>query len=331
MPAQGFTTVTKESRPKEPTAWTGWPKDAPAPAIAPFDAANAKTHQEAWAKHLGVPVEYTNSIGMKFMLIPPGEFTMGCTQAEIDLIKLQEGNKDMQAIQRQELAQSMPSHRVTITRPFYIQTHEVTNGIYQKILGKLPEMNDPAKPEMSVTWNVTLVDAAAFCDELSRKEGKTPAHRLVRGKPQRTLNTNGYRLPTEAEWEYVCRAGTTTLWFFGNISSTTHTSAILKEYQTFHQGAAAKPNPFGMFDMYGGSSEWCFDRFMPYQPNTVVDPFTEPEDGEGVVRGGSYFSLGGTDLTKINSIARIRGDSGGYVGFGRVVLPIEMKPAKATP
>src|SRR5207302_200312 len=63
---------------------SGWPKDAPPPAIAPFDAAQAKKNQAAWASYLGVPVEYTNSIGMKFVLIPPGEFTMGSTPAEIE-------------------------------------------------------------------------------------------------------------------------------------------------------------------------------------------------------------------------------------------------------
>ena len=67
-----------------PTGWHGWPIDAPKPAIAPFDAAQAKAHQEAWAKYLGIPVEYENSIGMKFRLIPPGEFMMGSTPGEIE-------------------------------------------------------------------------------------------------------------------------------------------------------------------------------------------------------------------------------------------------------
>ena len=70
--------------PGQAVGWHGWPADAPPPAIAPFDAAQAKEHQEAWAKYLGVPVEYTNSIGMKFVLIPPGEFTMGSTPEEIE-------------------------------------------------------------------------------------------------------------------------------------------------------------------------------------------------------------------------------------------------------
>ena len=84
---QGTSDASKagsDPRARARPTWNGWPADAPPPAIAPFDAAQARAHQEAWAKHLGMPVELTNSIGMKFVLIPPGKFTMGSSQKEID-------------------------------------------------------------------------------------------------------------------------------------------------------------------------------------------------------------------------------------------------------
>ena len=76
--------LTPPGSPKKNGGWHGWPVDAPPPAIAPFDAEQAQHHQEAWAKYLGVPVEYTNSLGMKFRLIPPGEFSMGSTPQEVE-------------------------------------------------------------------------------------------------------------------------------------------------------------------------------------------------------------------------------------------------------
>lgn len=300
----------------------------PKPAIAPFDATQARKHQEAWAAYLNVPVEFTNTVGMKFRLIPPGEFTMGSTQAEIDLIKLQDPDKGVRDIQRQMLSASVPPHRVTITRPFYMQTHEVSNGIYQRLLGTLPEKNDPQKPESAVRANVTLTDATRFCDALSRLEGKSPAFRTEGDMTQRILDADGYRLPTEAEWEYVCRAGTTTLWNFGDDRLIASAPEVIREHQTSHRGAAAVPNPFGIYDLYGGSSEWCFDRFIPYRPEALVDPFTQPRKNEGVSRGGSEFAGGGADPIYNNSVTRDRRTSptSPYHGFGRVVLPISSKP-----
>jgi serine/threonine protein kinase/formylglycine-generating enzyme required for sulfatase activity len=300
----------------------------PKPAIAPFDAVQAKKHQEAWAAYLNVPVEFTNTVGMKFRLIPPGEFTMGSTQAEIDLIKLQDPDKGVRDIQRQMLSASVPPHRVTITRPFYMQTHEVSNGIYQRLLGTLPEKNDPQKPESAVRANVTLTDATRFCDALSRLEGKSPAFRTEGDMTQRILDADGYRLPTEAEWEYVCRAGTTTLWNFGDDRLIASAPEVIREHQTSHRGAAAVPNPFGIHDLYGGSSEWCFDRFIPYRSEALVDPFTQPRKNEAVSRGGSEFAGGGADPIYNNSVTRDRRTSptSPYHGFGRVVLPISLKP-----
>jgi len=189
---------------------------APQPAIAPFNADRAKQHQQAWAEYLGVPVEITNSIGMKLKLIPPGEFLMGSSKNE-----------------------------VRITDPFYLGMYEVTQAEYEKVMGKNPSWfpmrggdathvsgEDTSRhPVENVSWN----DAVEFCKRLSGEEGKT------------------YRLPTEAEWEYACRAGTTTLYCSGD------DAASLGEYAWYgdnsdgktHPVGEKKPNAWGLHDMHG--------------------------------------------------------------------------------
>ena len=333
-PAAATTTPPNETQAVTPLPAVKPSGAQPPLAIAPFGAKEAKAHQEAWAKHLGLPVEFANTLGMKFRLIPPGEFSMGCDAKQIDAISpnIQSGEFRQDFVRA--VSDSMPRHSVRITRPFYMQTHEVTNGVYQKLLGKLPEDNDRAKPEMPVMANITLVEATAFCDALSQEDDKTPAYRVIDGKPTRIPDANGYRLPTEAEWEYACRAGTTTVWNFGDDVNIASNFGLLHEYQTLHRGAEAKPNPFGLFDLYGGSSEWCFDRFQPYGVEAVVDPFTEPGDSWGVARGGNEFSGGGVAPSVVNSVARmsarLNNERSKYMGFGRVVLPIEMKTASDT-
>jgi len=146
-------------------------------AVAPFDSDQAKALQKAWADHLGVPVQITDSVGMKFNLIPPGEFLMGSPESEADRYD------------------NETQHLVRITKPFYLSVHEVTQQQYEKVMGKNPSKSKGAnKPVETVNWN----DAVYFCHKLTKQEG------------------DQYRLPTEAEWEYACRAGTTTTYSFGD-------------------------------------------------------------------------------------------------------------------
>ncbi|MBL9090990.1 MAG: protein kinase, partial [Planctomycetaceae bacterium] len=149
---------------------------APPPAVFPFDAQAAVNHQEAWAKHLGVPVEFTNDVGMKFRLIPPGEFQMGLGPEFTDeeLKRLTSEKND--PIQKR-LRSSRPAHPVRITRPFYMEVEEVTVGRYRDVVGQLrPEMEtDPGKPLANY---VTFADAITFCNKLSEREKKRPAYRM---------------------------------------------------------------------------------------------------------------------------------------------------------
>jgi len=261
---------------------------------------------------------------MKFKLIPPGEFLMGFAPQEADKIKDHVAPENYRPSFVQLMASASPLHKVRITRPFYIQTYEVTNGQYQKIMGSLPENNDANRPELPLLRDVKLIDAVQFCDELSRKEGKTPAHQISGDRATRNMDANGYRLPTEAEWEYTCRAGTTNLWFFGNDLRIAADRTLLHGYQSVYADALVLPNSFGLFDQYGGSTEWCFDRYARYGAEAITDPFEQPGHSGGIARGGNMFSDGGTDVSTINSVTRLPGGVNSYFGLGRVVLPIEM-------
>ena len=184
----------------------------------------ARAHQEAWAKHLGVPVEYENSVGMKFVLIPPGEFLMGSTPAEIEeALKVAGEDKSLQARIRSET----PQHRVIMTQAIYLAVYEVTQRDYQSTMGKNPsnhartgpvarlakkvaDLDTMNHPVEGVSWN----DAAEFCDKLSQREDLSPFYSRA-GETVTRLDGTGYRLPTEAEWEFACRAGTTTKYWCG--------------------------------------------------------------------------------------------------------------------
>ncbi len=253
------------------------PKDAPLPAIAPFDATQAKKHQEAWAKYLGVPIEYANSIDMRFVLLPPGEFEMGSTGA--DVAKLLEEAKTHGLSERNigRVPSEAPKHRVRITKPFYLGLCEVTQAEYERVMGSNPSQyaGDPNRPVEMVDW-----EAASM---FSRILGELPQERTVQAV---------YRLPTEAEWEYACRAGTTTNWYCGDDQFT------LGEYAWFGSNAGEathpvrqkKPNAWGLFDMHGNVYEWCRDWFGSeyYGASPLEDPVGLSLGSERVLRGGGW-------------------------------------------
>jgi formylglycine-generating enzyme required for sulfatase activity len=233
---------------------------APLLAVAPFDAAEAKAHQQAWSKYLGVPVECTNSIGMKFMLIPPGEFMMGSPESE-------EGHHDAEVL-----------HRVRLTKPFYLASCEVTQEQYLKVMGTNPSSSKgDQQPVEEVSWQAT----AGFLHLLS-------------SLPKERRGEKMYRLPTEAEWEYACRAGTTSRFSFG--------SSIDKfpEYSwpVAYSPKASKtprpvgkkfPNPWKLYDLYANVSEWCQDYYGDYPSLPVVDPKGPLTGAARVRRGGGHM------------------------------------------
>lgn len=206
--------------------------------------------------------EFTNSIGMRLAYVPAGSFMMGTAAPELKDLALPGGY--FAGIERQ--------HAVRISNDFYIGVFEVTHKQYQSIMGKsTAKMSEPARPVDNVRWQ----DAVDFCIRLSRAERQI------------------YRLPTEAEWEYACRAGSTTAYSNGaslpgsdaNFQSATGAS----NGQSVQVGRFA-PNAFGLHDMHGNVAEWCQDWFAqtPFAESTdPLGPFTGTTH---VVRGGSFAS-----------------------------------------
>jgi sulfatase modifying factor 1 len=207
----------------------------------------------------------TNTLGMKFNKIPAGTFLMGSPEDE-------EGRSDHET-----------QHPVTISKPFYMQTTEVTQGQWKEVMGTEPWKGKSFVKEGTnyaatyVSWN----DAVAYCKKLSEKEGKT------------------YRLPTEAEWEYACRAWTKTRWSFGDDEMALGYYAWYRENaldideKYAHQVGLKNPTTFGLYDMYGNVFEWCHDYFEEdyYKQSPAKDP-TGPTSGSSrVLRGGSWNNV----------------------------------------
>ncbi|MDB5338089.1 MAG: hypothetical protein JWN70_3708 [Planctomycetaceae bacterium] len=232
-------------------------KDEPLSLTAPFDAAQAKVAQEAWAKELGqASIVETNSIGMELVLIPPGTFTMGSPLTE-------KGRKDNEA-----------QVKVTLRKAFYLGKTEVTQAQWYAVIGTSPWKGDEAYvsqgdnyPATNVSWD----DAVAFCEKLSAKENAS------------------YFLPTEAEWEYACRAGTTTRFSSGDDTAT------LSAYEWWgsqggghtHEVGQKRANPFGLHDMHGNVWEWCEDVYLRKHPGGT-DPVISEGDAHRTFRGGVW-------------------------------------------
>jgi len=207
----------------------------------------------------------TDTLDMLFKKIPEGSFMMGSPEDEKD---------------REE--DEGPLHKVTITKPFYMGIYEVTQDQWNKVM-EIPAYTNPSKfagrpdnPVEQISWN----QVQEFFQRInSRGEGL-------------------FRLPTEAEWEYACRAGTTTRFYWGDDPD----YKKMDEYVwhagypdgTTHPVGQKKPNPWGLYDMGGNVSEFCQDRYGPYEEGEQVDP-KGPKPGKGVVsRGGDWFHFHGS-------------------------------------
>jgi serine/threonine protein kinase len=232
------------------------PPNAPAPpsAVAPFSPLAARQHQDRWSEHLGIPVTSTSTIGMKLALIPPGEFEMGADGAA----NLNE----------------KPRHTVVITRPFLMGVHEVTQREYELVMGvnpaaDIPKFSGPQLPANTLQWE----EAAKFCEKLSAREQRK------------------FRLPTEAEWEYACRAGSASTWSYGNAVEVVGDYAWTDENSNAmaHPVGEKLPNPFGLYDMHGNVWEFCSDWFGNYTAGKQTDPQGPPTGPFRAYRGGSWF------------------------------------------
>jgi formylglycine-generating enzyme required for sulfatase activity len=286
--------------------WNRLPHSAPRPAIAPFDRESARKYQQAWAKFLDVPEEFTNSIGIRFRLIPPGEFTIGSTEAEIQAAKSRVSGQFDAARQERVLSEG-PQRRVVLTKPSYLGVHEVTQRQYQRIAGNNPSirsangerrdrvsgMDTSEMPVENVTWS----QATRYCNLLSGTEHLPAAYRITAMSTFASEGA-GYRLPTEAEWEFACRPGTATLFWSGDDEASLLESAWYGGNNSSQIPKAAgtrAANPFGLYDVHGNVWEWVHDGWDPVFYRKLVgpaarDPRSETTfEGRRVIRGGDYF------------------------------------------
>ena len=294
------------------------------PAVDVPSWARVAPEQIEEAQRHGVPLAFENDLGMRFVLIPAGTFRMGSSQLEA-------GRQDDETL-----------HEVTITKPFYLSIHEVTNGQFRAfepdhpsfallpVAGDSGSMADTdALPMAEVSWD----EASDFAEWLSAQD----ASRM-------------YGLPTEAQWERGCRAGTTTSFHWG--PAVEAGKAHLDIDGTYIRGPAGpdllgtlpvgsfQPNPWGLYDMHGNVLEWCADWYAPYPEHAVANPRGPKmhlvpwvsvwvRDGEDVrqSRGRARVQRGGgwSQLPRFcRSAARLRGmptDRQDYIGF-RLVSPL---------
>ena len=222
---------------------------------SPFSESMAKETQSALAKILNRQVEEKEDIGkeikLEMVLIPAGKFLMGSPESEA-------GRKNSETL-----------HEVMITKSYYIGKHEVTQEQWQAVMGSNPsDTKGENLPVNNVSWNE--------CQEFIKKLN---------------ANTNGgYRLPTEAEWEYACRAGTSTTYSFGGeITPQDANYADSKIGKPVVVGSY-KPNSFGLFDMHGNVWEWCENRYGGYPSGAVTDPQGPAKGTNRGMRGGSFLS-----------------------------------------
>ena len=287
----------------------------------------AQEPKEAGGKAQSPPKEIAVDLGggvkLKMVLIPSGEFMMGSKESAEDtaaFFKKNVGEETADFLKKNPAMDFLtpdlfkgehPQHQVRITKPFYLGTYHVTRGQFQQFVKDSAYKTDaetgdkpwgwgwdPEKgfdvnekyswrnagfqqtdehPVVNVSWN----DAVAFCKWLSRKKGKT------------------YRLPTEAEWEYACRAGTTTRYYTGddpktlakaaNVADATAKAKSPNRKFTMPVGQF-KPNAFGLYDMHGNAWQWCADRYADdYYGKSPADDPTGPDVGDARVhRGGSW-------------------------------------------
>jgi formylglycine-generating enzyme required for sulfatase activity len=201
--------------------------------------------------YVPLPPVFTNSIGMEFVLIPAGIFTMGSSDVDAEAYE-----------------DEKPAHRVTISHPFYLGKYLVTQAQWVTVMERYPNaiQSHPKQPVTNVSWH----DALAFIVKLSERDGGMD-----------------YFLPTEAQWEYACRAGTATprydsdvnaiAWYRGNSDKAPHPVG------------QKSPNAWGLYDMLGNAYEWCRDGRRKYTGAAVVDPLGPTDaDAERVLRGGGW-------------------------------------------
>ena len=265
------------------------------------------------------PKEFTNSLGMKLVRIEPGSFQMGQDGPRADYQTTRHAEKCDDADWDER-----PVHRVTLTTALHMAATEVTVGQYRQFQPDLKGVGTDEEAVTGVSWH----DTGKFCAWLAAKEGRS------------------YRLPTEAEWEYACRAGTTTPFHTGERLPDGFQKFKMNEkfIKRFFSKAGKFPsdyrdcpveaplrvaqtpaNAWGLFDLHGNVEEWCLDWYGPYEAADAVDPVGRADGDFRVTRGGSHSVLARL-LRSANRSGRLPETANEMIGF-RVVLAERPKTA----
>lgn len=242
---------------------------------------------------------------MQFVWIEPGTFTMGTIEDQRLVLDRAVENELVRTGSDERRPHTgwddneRPAHDVIISRGYYLAKHEITQAQWQSVMGTTPWVGQsyaqasPTNAASYLSWN----DVQVFVHALNEAVGDSV-----------------YRLPTEAEWEYACRAGSTTLWFFGNDDRLLESYAWYNANAWWRLAAHAQPvctkhpNPWGFCDMYGNVSEWVLDKVGDYTSTAQVDPAgVEKEDGCRIIRGGAFDE----DLWDARSATRAYHTTGG--------------------
>lgn len=290
------------------------PQIVPATPKFPFDAATASRYQKAWAAYSGLPLELTNELGMKFVLVPPGTFLMGTPDEEVGRVAAYpEG----------------PRHEVTLTEPFYLSKYEVTVGQFRKFVeakryvtdgeknggGNAHDARGNWKQTPGTNWkNPGYVGPYTQKDEHPVVHvSHTDALAFIRWLNETHLHIGDYTLPTEAQWEWACRAGTSTRYLWGDAEDDSGKVAnvcdrSLKQALPDWPRAAMpmddghafvapvgsyRANAFGLHDMLGNVWEFCGTRYGPYSKDSAIDPGDGDPKRGFAVRGGGWSNAPG--------------------------------------
>ena len=315
------------ARPKPALKTKARPAGEPRRLMAPLDSAAVQSVQSAWAKYLKVGVDQQNSLGMTLTLIPPGEFTQGSTEDDNELGRkmAEEAKYASTSKEWSRLQEEMPAHGVEITKPFLLAKTEVTIRQFREFVESTGYLTDcervgfgdsgggaPAQSvsiqQREMTWRapghavaddspvtqISWTDAVMFCNWLSEREKLKPCYQKDATETWiLKVYGDGYRLPTEAEWEFACRAGSETQFFFGD------SPGDLAKYAWSSANAGGRsqavgqksPNPLGLFDMHGNVRELCHDRYAEdyYAKTLPTDPLGAVYNDDRVIRGGNWI------------------------------------------
>jgi formylglycine-generating enzyme required for sulfatase activity len=179
-----------------------------------------------------------------------------------------------------------PQHQVTLNS-FYMGKYPVTQAEYQEVMGKNPSHHrgPPGTPRNLPVEQVSWFDAIEYCNKRSVKEGLAPCYTVNGNSVTWNREANGYRLPTEAEWEYACRAGTTTPYSSGDSVDAWYSENSGRRTNPVGE---KPPNPWGLCDMHGNVLEWCWDWLGDYSAAVQTDPQGPDSGTSRVYRGGAW-------------------------------------------